>query len=65
MSRSARLTDIAVILKHETAKAWLVNDGIRDVWIAKSQAELTLDDVKGAGHVLTLPEWLAKEKELI
>lgn len=60
-----RLTDIAVILKHETAKAWLVNDGTRDVWIAKSQAELIVDDVKGASHILTLPEWLAKEKELI
>lgn len=60
-----RLTDIAVILKHETPKAWLVNAGARDAWIAKSLAELTVDDVKGAGHVLTLPEWLARGKELI
>lgn len=55
------LIEVAVQLHHETAKAWLVSDdGDRDnaVWIPKSQAEL-------ADGVLTLPDWLAKDKGLI
>lgn len=53
-----RLTDVAVELKHETKKAWLIYDGVVETWIAKSQAELH-------DGILTLPEWLAKEKRLI
>ncbi len=53
------LIDIEVILKHETDSAWLVDDGDeKPVWIPKSQAEFD-------GEILTLPEWLAMEKELI
>lgn len=55
------LIDCAVCLHAETEKAWLISDtGERNdaVWIPKSQAEL-------ADGVLTLPEWLAKEKDLI
>ena len=53
------LVDVEVILKHETESAWLVDDGDEDpVWIPKSQAEFD-------GKILTLPEWLAMEKELI
>lgn len=60
---SDRLTDIACILKHETKAAWLVNDGDKDVWLPKSQCEL--EPGKGTDCIVTLPEWLAKEKELI
>lgn len=55
------LIDCAVHLHTETEKAWLVSDtGVRAdaVWVPKSQAELE-------DGVLTLPEWLAKEKDLI
>jgi len=53
------LIDIEVVLKHETELAWLVDDGDeKPVWIPKSQAEFD-------GETLTLPEWLALEKELI
>lgn len=55
------LIDVAVKLHAETERAWLVSDtGERKdaKWIPKSQAEL-------AAGLLTLPEWLAKEKELI
>ena len=53
------LIDIEVVLKHETELAWLVDDGdVKPVWIPKSQAEFD-------GETLTLPEWLALEKELI
>ena len=55
------LVDVAVQKHGETERAWLVSDtGERKdaIWIPKSQAEL-------ADGVLTLPEWLAKEKGLI
>lgn len=58
------LIDIAVQVRHETPKAWLVFDGRREVWIPKSQAELELEGSIGAATI-TMPEWLAKEKELI
>jgi hypothetical protein len=55
---SSDLVDIACTLKHETAKAYLVNDGSKDVWVPKSKCEY----VHG---VLVLPSWLAKDKGLI
>ena len=51
------------MLKHETKAAWLVNDGDKDVWLPKSQCEIEMG--KGTDCIVTLPEWLAKEKELI
>ena len=60
---SERLTDIACMLKHETKAAWLVNDGDKDVWLPKSQCEVEMG--KGTDCIVTLPEWLAKEKELL
>ncbi|HMO86377.1 MAG TPA: hypothetical protein PKC18_15810 [Lacipirellulaceae bacterium] len=44
------------------ASAWLVFDGAREVWLPKSQAELERD---GTAWRATMPEWLAREKELI
>lgn len=64
MSKSD-IIDVSVMLHHETEKAWLVSDdGEKDngVWIPKSQAELEKD---GNIYVLSLPEWLAKDKGLI
>lgn len=60
---SERLTDVVCILKHETKAAWLVNNGDKDVWLPKSQCEIELG--KNMSCVVTLPEWLAQEKELI
>ena len=57
------LVDIAVLLKHETPKAWLVNDGAKDVWLPKSQCEVETGGGKSA--ICTLPEWLARDKGLI
>jgi hypothetical protein len=54
-----KLLEIAVILKHETPKAYLVDAGERDpVWLPKSEVEY----YEG---VITLPYWLAHEKGLI
>ncbi len=60
------LIDVTMQLHHETAKAVLVSDdGDRDhaVWIPKSHCEI---EDKGQGVVIvTLPEWIAREKGLI
>jgi hypothetical protein len=56
------LVDVAVELKHETKAAYLVTDGDRDIWLPKSQVELC--DHDGA-TIVTMPEWLALEKNLI
>lgn len=55
--------DIAVILRHETPKAYLVDAGeCNPVWLPKSEVEF-YDD--GKGGIVTLPYWLAHEKGLI
>jgi hypothetical protein len=53
------LIDIACTVLHETDKAYLIDDGARKVWLPKSQCE------KNEDGTVTLPMWLAKEKELI
>lgn len=58
-TRDGRLTDIAANVHMETARAWLINDGFKEVWIPKSQCERNDDGT------FTMPEWLAKEKGLI
>ena len=62
MSRDPKLVDLAVEVRHDTPHAWLIHDGHRDVWCPKSQCEVT--ETRGPS-IITMPEWLAKEKELI
>ena len=66
------LIDVAVQMHAETEKAVLVSDdGDKDkaVWIPKSQCEIEFDSsmkIRGKGSaMITLPEWLAKERGLI
>ena len=54
------LVDIAGEIHGETEKAYRFFDGLRYVWIPKSQCEWDPNDKK-----MTMPEWLAQEKELI
>ena len=67
----SNLVTIAVELKHETNEgdpksgAFLIFDGENEVWIPKSQCELTVVKGKGTLFDLELPEWLAKDKGLI
>jgi len=65
----SNLIDLAVEIRHETANAWLVHDGHRDVWLPKSQCEVEYHNADGSEApgtaIVTLPEWLAKAKELI
>ncbi len=58
--------DISVQRLHETESAVLVTDSNPEngVWLPKSQIEIEPADVEGL-YFVTLPEWLALEKELI
>jgi hypothetical protein len=60
-----KLCDITVELHHETPSAILVSDGKREAWLPKSQIEWTRLSQGGSAIEVTLPEWLAREKELI
>ena len=64
-ARKSDLIDITIIVKHKTERAVLIDDGgIEPQWIPLSQCELS-PDIGSNTHTLTLPEWLAQEKELI
>lgn len=60
--------EIACEVRRQTDKAWLVYDGAREVWIAKSQIT---DHVEERGLIsmkvtsIFIPVWLATEKGLI
>ena len=60
----AHLVDIECTIKHSTEKAVLVNDGRIDAWLPKNQIEIDHGS-HGKTVTVTLPEWLAIDKELI
>lgn len=62
------LIDIAGCLHAETEKAILFSDSGEKkdaVWLAKSQIEFERDPKRERFVTVTLPEWLALERELI
>lgn len=59
MRKRDDLYDFAATLRHETEKAYLLNDGFKDVWLPKSHTE---DNGDGTW---TVPQWLAGEKGLV
>jgi hypothetical protein len=61
---SKELVDIAVELRHETLKAYLIYDGEVEVWVPKSLVEIERAPDSNV-VVATMPEWLAKKLELI
>ena len=57
------LVDLPCILKHETKLAYLCDFGTGPaLWVPKSQCEYHKE---GKNEIMTMPEWLAIEKELI
>lgn len=52
------LVDIPGEVHGETEKAYRFHDGDRHVWLPKSQVEWD-------GETMTMPMWLATEKELV
>lgn len=60
--------EIACEIKRETDKAWLVFDGVREVWIARSQISDQCEEQGMFGTKVTsifIPVWLARDKGLI
>ena len=51
-------------IKRETQKAILFFDGIREVWLPKSKIRYT-EPKKDKTTMVTVPEWMAKERKLI
>ena len=50
------LVEIAAELRHETAEAYLIDDGSTKAWLPKSQVQDNEDST------FTMPMWLAKDK---
>lgn len=66
MRKPNKLVDLSLHIHHETEKAILISlNGNREkaTWLPKSQIEYEED--RHGGVEVTIPEWLAKEKELI
>lgn len=60
MTRNHDIIEIAAIVCHETDNAILIDDGgVEKTWLPKSMVEVHDDGT------ISLPEWLAMEKELI
>lgn len=60
--------DLACVMKHETHKAILYNDGKTDFWIAKSliaSGDVQVMNNETGTITLTVPYWLAHDKGLV
>jgi len=57
------LIEIYVEIKRESELAVLCTDGTNDFWLPKSQIEIKY--IKDSDAEITLPEWLAVDKEII
>ena len=60
---SKRMVEIEVKVMATTETAILINDVAEEVWLPKSQ----LEDWPNVGKTgkIVMPEWLAKDKELL
>lgn len=59
----ASSTSLTVRILGESAKAYRITDGDKTAWLPKSKVELTKLFRDGTVEI-TIPEWLAIEKEL-
>jgi hypothetical protein len=60
VQKDHNIIEIAGELRRETEKAYLLFDGSKEVWIAKS-----LGDWDAHDKTMQMPEWLALERGLI
>ena len=65
MGNYDEVIEVIVDVKKETEKAFLVFDGSTEAWIPKVLIENIDDCVVGKSSYITIPEWIALEKELI
>lgn len=63
MSRN-ELVDLELDIKHETAQAILVHDGVREAWLPLALVVVTLVG-DGSSAIVTMPFGLAKDRELV
>ena len=64
MTRSD-IIDVTVIIKHETAKAVLVDHGGKEpCWLPRSAIEIEAN-TDGRTHTVSLPQNLAEEKGMV
>jgi hypothetical protein len=62
------LVDIPCMIVRETEKAYLIDDGTKQVWLPKSQCEIQQEGIMADGSpalVAVMSERLAAEKGLI
>lgn len=62
------IIEIACEVRRETDRAWLIYDGAREVWIARSQISDQIEEAGLFGRKVTsifIPVWLATEKGLV
>jgi len=72
-SNGRELTEVVLFIRHETEKAWLVTDGVKDaegrenkVWLPKSQCQLDEDPLDSSKPAtFSIPVWLAEEKGFV
>ncbi|MCF8094443.1 MAG: hypothetical protein K9J79_03690 [Desulfobacteraceae bacterium] len=50
--------------KNETTRAVLVNDGVEDIWLPRSQVK-HMRQIRDSDYEFTIPHWLAKKKSII
>ncbi len=60
-----KLIDFDVNILHQTDGAVLVDHEGVNIWLAKSQVAVYVSDRTDTTHLITVPEWLAIEKEMI
>lgn len=59
------LADVYVQVLRETPKAYLVSDGVHEVWVPKSQVAYDPDPKEINSGTMTMPVWLAEKTELV
>lgn len=67
-SKNSNQIEFGGTVERETDKAFLVSDGINEMWIPKSQIIKARRIGGSASHhdfEFVLPEWLAKDKGII
>lgn len=67
---SNEFVEIACEYRHNTDRAMLIHDGMREAWIPMSQIESpTPEEIdalnSGQSIMLMIPKWIAKDKGLI
>ena len=62
--KGSEIIDVEVTLEHDTGHAWKVTSHItgKTAWIAHQMGELDTDSMPA---ILTLPTYIAEEKELV